>query len=136
VEGCNSTNKKSKDEAFQEEDSLPYEKWLAAFRNGPDSEMSEGYEFLRQFHATGFYEAYDVVATYAEKSQVEILWFMEKRECGYPFVNNNYPELESICTYCNGFFSYMDSIPCPSPGCSSEFCSKICLQDHVGFRHI
>lgn len=127
-------NKKSSNEAFQEND-LPYEKWLAAFRNGPDSWMSKEHEFLRQFHATGFYEAYDIVATYAEKSQVEILWFMEKRECGQPFVSNNYPELESICTYCNCLFSYLDSIPCPFPRCNSVFCSKICLQDHTGLKH-
>jgi hypothetical protein len=128
-------NKKSGDAPFQEDDFLPYEKWLAAFRNGPDSRVSEGHEFLRQFRATGFYEAYDIVATYAEKSQVEILWFIEKRESGHPFVNNNYPELESICTYCNSFFSYLDYIPCPFPRCSSVLCSKICLQDHIGLKH-
>ncbi|MGA8106442.1 MAG: hypothetical protein WB815_07280, partial [Nitrososphaeraceae archaeon] len=105
-------NKESNDEiAFKEDDILPYEKWLAAFRNGSNSEILEEHEFLRQFHATGFYEAYDIVASFAEKSQVEILWFLEKRECGHPYVNSNYPELESLCTYCNGFFSYRDSIP-------------------------
>lgn len=97
-------NKESNDEiAFKEDDILPYEKWLAAFRNGSNSEILEEHEFLRQFHATGFYEAYDIVASFAEKSQVEILWFLEKRECGHPYVNSNYPELESLCTYCNGF---------------------------------
>ena len=86
-------NKESNDEiAFKEDDILPYEKWLAAFRNGSSSEILEGHEFLRQFHATGFYEAYDIVASFAEKSQVEILWFLEKRECGHPYVNSNYPE--------------------------------------------
>lgn len=128
-------NKKSSDEAFQENDFLPYEKWLAAFRNSPDSGATGGHEFLRQFHAIGFYEAYDIVAGYAERSQVEILWFMEKRECGQPFVSNNYQELESVCTYCNCFFSDPYSIPCPFPGCSSVFCSKICLHDHTGFKH-
>jgi hypothetical protein len=128
-------NRKSSDEPFQEDDFLPHEKWLAAFRNGPDSRMTEEHEFVRQFRAIGFYEAYDIVTMYAEKSQVEILWFIEKRGCGHPFVNNNYPELESICTYCNSFFSYLDSIPCPSPRCSSVLCSKICLQDHIGFKH-
>lgn len=133
---CDLMNKGSNDEiAFKEDDILPYEKWLAAFRNGSSSEILEEHEFLRQFHATGFYEAYDIVASFAEKSQVEILWFLEKRECGHPYVNSNYPELESLCTYCNGFFSYRDSIPCPYSQCSSIFCSKICLQDHIALKH-
>ena len=85
---CDLMNKESNDEiAFKEDDILPFEKWLAAFRNGSSSEILEEHEFLRQFHATGFYEAYDIVASYAEKSQVEILWFLEKRECGHPYVN-------------------------------------------------
>jgi hypothetical protein len=118
---CDLMNKESNDEiAFKEDDILPYEKWLAAFRNGSSSKILE---------------EHDIVVSFAEKSQVEILWFLEKRECGHPYVNSNYPELESLCTYCNGFFSYRDSIPCPYSQCSSIFCSKICLQDHIALKH-
>ncbi|MDW0282725.1 MAG: hypothetical protein QN720_09495, partial [Nitrososphaeraceae archaeon] len=89
----------------------------------------------RQFYAPGFYEAYDIVATYSEKLQVEILWFQEKRNCGLPYSGGNYPDLESLCTYCNNFFNYQDPIPCPHAHCTADLCSRQCLKDHTSLKH-
>lgn len=133
---CTSRKEKGNSEiAFREDEILPYEKWLVAFQNNFSPTILEDTVFLRQFFAPGFYEAYDMVATYAEKSQVEILWFLEKRECGIPYLNSEYPELESLCTYCNNFFNLHDPIPCPDPQCSAKFCSRNCLQAHIDIKH-
>jgi hypothetical protein len=133
---CASRKEKGNSEiAFREDEILPYEKWLVAFQNNFSPTFLEDTVFIRQFFAPGFYEAYDIVATYAEKSQVEILWFLEKRECGIPYLNSEYPELESLCTYCNNFFNFHDPIPCPDPQCFAKFCSRNCLQAHIDFKH-
>jgi hypothetical protein len=91
--------------------------------------------FVRQFYAPGFYEAYDIVATYAEKSNVNILWFKEKQNCSDNYINNNYPALESFCTYCNHKFNHIDPIPCIDDDCYAEFCSKECTMDHYKMKH-
>jgi hypothetical protein len=120
--------------AYRDKVVLPYEKWLAAFIDDPDGTGTEGNVFLRQFHASGFYEAYSIVASYAEKSQTRILWFQEKRVCGLPYSDTKYTELESNCTYCNDFFSG-DDIPCPDSDCSAVLCSRKCLVEHNSLKH-
>lgn len=113
--------------AKNEEDIIPLEKWLAAFRKN-------GRRLIRQFMAAGYYEAYDAVLTYAERRKVEVLWFKEKRDCG-SHMNKNYLELESICIYCRAVFNETEPIPCYDENCSSEFCSRVCMEEHYKFRH-
>ena len=114
---------------------LPSEKWLVAFKNPNSKKKPEAFVFIRQFYAPGFYEAYDTVATYAEKLKLHILWFKEKRNCGYTYINRNYPQLESFCTSCNNKFNHIDPIPCSKEDCHAEFCSKECVIDHYKMRH-
>jgi hypothetical protein len=111
---------------------LPAEKWLVAFRN-PSGRGPEGSTFVRQFYAPGYYEAFDRVLTHAEIMNLEVLWFREKRNCG-PYMNRNYPGLESRCTYCNRKFSH-EPIPCLSEGCELEFCTKECVTSHMACKH-
>src|SRR6476620_6692193 len=106
------------------------EKLLVAFKNPNSKKNPESSIFVRQFYAPGFYEAYDIVATHAEKLKLDILWFKEKRNCGYAYINNNYLQLESFCTYCNNKFNHIDPIPCIKEDCLAEFCSKECMMDH------
>ncbi|MEM2759524.1 MAG: hypothetical protein QXU32_05420 [Nitrososphaerales archaeon] len=114
--------------AKNEEEIIPTEKWLASFRKN-------GRQFIRQFRAEGYYEAYDRVLTYAERRKAEILWFKEKRECGSRYMNRNYPELESVCVYCRALFNETEPVPCLNETCQSQFCSKTCMQGHYIFRH-
>jgi hypothetical protein len=115
-----------------EDEILLDEKWLVAFQS---TKIASGKVILRQFWAPGFYEAYDTVMTYAEKLGLNILWFKEKRRCGYPYVNFNYSQLESFCTYCNRRCSSTDLVPCTSEKCEAQFCSKECYLDHFKIRH-
>jgi hypothetical protein len=89
---------------------------------------------MRQFYAPGYYEAYDTVLTHAEKMNLEVLWFREKRSCE-PFLNRDFPDLEAICTYCNKKFNHSEPVPCAHEGCSAEFCSRYCLAEHRAIRH-
>ncbi|HVX03238.1 MAG TPA: hypothetical protein VHA09_08800 [Nitrososphaera sp.] len=123
---------KKKENGIASEDDVPAEKWLAAFRN-PSGRGPEGSTFVRQFYAPGYYEAYDTVLTHAEKMNLEVLWFREKRNCG-PYMNRNYPGLESRCTYCNKKFGY-EPVPCTNQSCGLEFCSKECMAEHASRRH-
>ena len=124
---------REKEPAKNEEEILPNEKWVVAFHN---NNISSGKaSFLRQFLAPGFYEAYDTVMTYAEKLGLDILWFKEKRKCGHPYVNFNYLELESFCTYCNKICNSTTTLPCTYKKCDAEFCSKDCFVDHCKIRH-
>ncbi|HKX81599.1 MAG TPA: hypothetical protein VJL54_05020 [Nitrososphaera sp.] len=110
------------------------EKWLVAFRNPASKRDPGGSVFVRQFFAPGYYEAYDMVITHAERNGLEVLWFREKRSCE-PFLNKSFPGLESTCTYCNKKFNHSDPIPCVSDGCRSQFCSKECEGEHSRLRH-
>ena len=121
--------------AFNESEIFASEKWLVEFKCDSGTESFEKTTFIRQFYAPGFYEAYDTAATYAEKFQVEVMWFQEKRNCGTPYTNYSYPELEVLCTYCNNSFSHQDTIPCSDSKCSSMLCTRNCLQDHIAFKH-
>jgi hypothetical protein len=115
------------------DEDLPAEKWLAAFRNPSSGEGPEGSTFVRQFFAAGYYEAYDMVLTHAEKMKLEVLWFREKRNCGQ-YMNRNYPGLESRCTYCNKKFGH-EPVPCAGNECNSEFCSRECMSSHSMLKH-
>ena len=126
---------REKKTVVNEDDILPNEKWLVRFRNPHSSRSQYGSVFVRQFRAPGFYEAYDTVLTYAEKSNLDILWFKEKRNCGEEYVNNNFLELESYCTYCNKKFNHIDPLPCINENCTAEFCSKECAESHYALRH-
>jgi hypothetical protein len=50
----------------------PGEKWLVAFRN-PSSRSRPDSSLVREFLAPGFYEAYDIVMTFAERTNFEVL---------------------------------------------------------------
>lgn len=114
---------------------LPQEKWLAAFRSPSSSARGEAdVTFVREFRAPGFYEAYDTVLTFAEKMNVEVLWFREKRNCEVQYMNRNYPALEAICTWCNRKFR-SEPVPCGRQDCSGEFCSKRCMQEHAARKN-
>ena len=115
-------------------DEMPPEKWLVALRNPASKKHPDGSVFVRQFYAPGYYEAYDTVMTHAEKMRLEVLWFREKRTCE-PFLNQNFPELESICTYCNRKFNHSEPIPCSVSECNSLFCSRECISEHIKMKH-
>jgi hypothetical protein len=115
-------------------DEIPAEKWLVAYRNPQSKKRPEGSAFMRQFYAAGYYEAYDTVMTYAEKLRLEVLWFREKRSCE-PFVNSDFPVLESLCTFCNKKFNHAEPIPCHHDNCRSEFCSRECMKEHCVLKH-
>ena len=117
------------------DDELPAEKWLVAFQNPASKKYTKkGPVIMRQFYSTGYYEAYDTVLTHAEKTNLEVLWFREKRLCE-PLINVNFQELESICTYCNKRFNHAEPVPCVDERCNAEFCSKQCMADHKAMRH-
>jgi len=121
---------------LNEDDILPSEKWLVRFRNPNSKRSAQGSVFVRQFHAPGFYEAYDTVMTYAEKLNLDILWFKEKRKCGDEYSNRSFLELESFCTYCNKRFNHLNPLPCVNEDCTAEFCSKECAKNHQVMRHL
>ena len=62
----------------REDEVLLPEKWLVAFKNPNSKKNPESSIFVRQFYAPGFYEAYDIVATYAEKLKLDILGLRKK----------------------------------------------------------
>ena len=55
------------------------EKWIVAFIQ-PNTLKKIYY---RQFYAPGFYEAYDRVMTFMEKTNNKILWYKEKENVAY-----------------------------------------------------
>lgn len=95
--------------------------------------------YYRQFFAAGFYEAYDRVMTFVEKTNCKILWYKEKRKCGGYFANKEIPYLEFVCTFCNNKFNDIEPIKCSfenNSHCKSEFCSLHCRQEHFYFMHV
>jgi hypothetical protein len=116
------------------DDDLPLEKWLVCYRNPASRKHPEGSVFVRQFYAAGYYEAYDTVLSYAEKMNMEMIWFREKHSCE-PFLNCDVPRLESFCTYCNRKFNDPDPVPCRHNDCNAEFCSRECMENHLAIRH-
>jgi hypothetical protein len=116
------------------DDDVPVEKWLVSYRNPASKKHPGGAVFIRQFYAAGYYEAYDTVLTYAENMNMEVMWLREKRSCE-SLLNRDFPELESLCTYCNKKFNDLESVPCRHEGCKAEFCSRECMADHIAMRH-
>lgn len=125
---------KSSRKEVASEDDLPLEKWLVAYRNPNSKRRAGGFVFVRQFYAPGYYEAYNTVLTHAEKLNLEVLWFREKRSCE-EFLNRDFPDLETICTYCNKKFNDSEPVPCSHNGCRFEFCSMECMAEHRALRH-
>lgn len=113
---------------------VPIEKWLVCYRNLASKKQPDGSVFIRQFYAAGFYEAYDTVLTYAENMNMDVMWFREKRSCD-SFLNYDFPELETVCTYCNKKFNDLEPVPCKHESCKAEFCSRDCMANHLTLRH-
>jgi hypothetical protein len=127
-----STMKRESSDASESD--LPEEKWLVAFRNPSSRKHPDGDVFVRQFYAPGYYEAYDTVISHAEKTGLEVMWFREKRTCE-PFLNKTFPQLESICIYCNKKFNHLEPIPCSVRSCTRTFCSRECMTAHLAMKH-
>ncbi len=112
------------------------EKWIVAYIQKSDTLKNINY---RQFYAAGFYEAYDRVMTFIEKTGYKILWYKEKRKCGLYFTRKEVPSLEFVCTFCNNKFNDTEPIKCGFENkniCISEFCSLNCKQEHFYYVHI
>ena len=118
--------------AVDEKNIIPYEKWIVSFSDSRKNNIKISY---REFFAQGFYEAYDIVMTFAEKQNVDVRWFKEKRNCGGSISNYKITKLESFCTYCNRKFNHVDPMPCNHANCHSIFCSRECLDDHLMLPH-
>jgi hypothetical protein len=118
--------------AVDEKNIIPYEKWIVSFSDSRKNNIKISY---REFFAQGFYEAYDIVMTFAEKQNVDVRWFKEKRNCGGSISNYKITKLESFCTYCNRKFNHVDPMPCNHANCYSIFCSRECLDDHLMLLH-
>lgn len=111
------------------------EKWIVAFIRSDALRKI----YYRQFYAMGFYEAYDRVMTFMEKTNYQILWYKEKRNCGIYFTKKEIPFLEFVCTFCNNKFNNIEPIKCNFKNksiCTSEFCSFDCRQEHFYHIHI
>ena len=115
-----------------EDNTIPYEKWIVSFADNRKSKVKISF---REFFAQGFYEAYDIVMTYAEKQNLDVSWFKEKRNCGNVFSQFEITKLESFCTYCNRKFNHQDPVPCHDDKCNSVFCSRNCMSDHIRLLH-
>jgi hypothetical protein len=109
------------------EEPIISEKWVVALLSNSINHKW----MLKEFYARDYYEAFDIVMTYTEKTKAEVLWFKEKRNLGYPESNINFPQLELFCTYCNNRFANIELIPCVRENCNSNFCSKKCLENHL-----
>jgi hypothetical protein len=128
--------KKIKSDNKPEKEVIPSEKWLVSFKNYNNTKGVIPRLIIRQFYAEGYYEAYDIIRTYAEKLALEIMWFKEKRKCSNLFISKKFPLLESICVYCNRIFNDLEPIPCLKENCIHTFCSTDCLKNHTRLRHI
>jgi hypothetical protein len=119
-----------------EKEIIPSEKWLVSFKSHNDNNKSTTPQtIIRQFYAQGYFEAYDIVRTFSEKLDLEIIWFKEKRNCSSLFINKTFPILESICVYCNRIFNGNEPIPCIQEECIHIFCSLNCRNNHYRLKH-
>lgn len=118
--------------SIDEENTIPYEKWIVSFAGSRRNKIKISF---REFLAQGFYEAYDTVMTYAEKQNLDVMWFKEKRNCGNVFSQFEITKLETFCTYCNRKFNHQDPVPCRHDECNSVFCSRNCMNDHIVLLH-
>lgn len=117
-----------------EKEIIPSEKWLVSFKNYNNKGITPQ-TTIRQFYAQGYFEAYDIVRTFSEKLDLEIIWFKEKRNCSSLFINKTFPILESICVYCNRIFNSNEPIPCIHEECIHIFCSINCMNNHYRLKH-
>ena len=111
------------------------ERWIVSFIKSDDFNKI----YYRQFYAAGFYEAYDRVMTFMEKTNYKILWYKEKRKCDLYFKKKEILLLEYICTFCNRKYNNVEPIKCNFASnviCTSEFCSFNCRQEHLYYVHI
>jgi len=119
-------------------DNLPLlEYWVVAFLKSRGGRKC----LYRQFLAEGYYEAFDKVMAFAERTPYHILWFKEKRNCGIEFRKKFLSDLEFVCTFCNKEFNDIEPIKCnfkTNEGmvCKSEFCSPKCNEEHSYFIHV
>jgi hypothetical protein len=116
-------------------DITPMEKWLVAFRNR-NSRQTTGSIHIREFQCGGYYDALERVQGYAEKTDNEVLWFKEKRDCDESLAYSIQLPLGCFCTYCNVEHNTEDSIPCQEQHCSSILCSRKCYEHHVRLKHM
>jgi hypothetical protein len=126
--------KKKFDNKFEKE-IIPSEKWLVSFKNNNNRGSVFPRVIIRQFYAQGYFEAYDIIRTSAEKLALEIIWFKEKRNCSHYLISKKFPQLESICVYCNRIFNELEPIPCLQENCLHIFCSINCLENHIRLIH-
>ena len=117
-----------------EKEIIPSEKWLVSFKNN-NKKSTTPQLLIRQFYAQGYFEAYDIVRTFSEKLDLEIMWFKEKRVCSSLFINKTFPLLESICVYCNRKFNSNEPIPCINEQCIHIFCCINCMKKHYRLKH-
>ena len=116
-------------------DLIPMVKWLVAFRNR-NSCGSDGIICNREFQCGGYYDAFERVQGYAEKTNTEVLWVKEKSTCDEPLAYSNQLPLECFCTYCNVEHNTEDSIPCQELHCNSILCSRRCFEYHLQLKHM
>lgn len=126
--------KKKSDNKFEKE-IIPSEKWLVSFKNNNNRGSVKPRVIIRQFYAQGYFEAYDIIRTHAEKLALEIIWFKEKRNCSHYLISKKFPQLESVCVYCNRIFNELEPIPCLQENCLHIFCSINCLENHIRLIH-
>jgi hypothetical protein len=113
---------------------VPPVKWLVAFRNS-NLNRSTSFISIREFQCGGYYEAFERVLGYAARTNAELLWFKEKRECDESFAYSVQLPLGLICAYCNVEHRTEDSIPCEVPHCNSIVCSRKCHEHHMLLKH-
>ena len=116
-----------------ESDEIPFQKWIVMLKDYKNNQKDPKI-FIRQFMAQGYYDAYDMVRSYAERSNQEILWFKEKRVCPEYYLTS-FPWLEYSCRYCNARISDKDPLTCNINGCTAILCSKNCIRNHMLMRH-
>lgn len=118
------------------DDELISEYWVLAFI---DSTKRHPVTY-RQFLATGYYDAYDTVLTFAEKTFCKVIWFKERRKCRSDLSDIEIPDLEHICTFCNNEFNLPEPVRCGfnsnQKSCNAEFCSFHCKEEHFYLKHI
>ena len=115
-------------------ESIPDVKWLLAFRNR-NVDGTGGIVSIREFRCGGYYEAFERVMCYADKTGAEILWFKEKRECNEPLNFSTQLPLGCFCTYCNTEHNTQETVPCKVPNCNAAFCSRECYGLHMKLKH-
>lgn len=114
-------------------DFLPLEKWIVLLRYSGGLRKHPRV-FFRQFLAKDYYQAYDIVRSYSDRSNFEIVWFKEKRECP-EYYSRALHFLEFHCTYCNREFNNDYQLNCNIDKCQAIFCSDICIKEHIRLKH-